>query len=130
MIGDTELNTFETGVRYQMFHSLAIIVLALAHRKFDENKLDLAMALFMAGILIFSGSLYLLATRSIWGDDSYKIIGALTPLGGICFISGWLMLFFKGFLPIEEKIETSTSEVSERRHKHRHRSHSDKKDKE
>ena len=124
MIGEAEMNTFETGVRYQMIHALAIVVFALMHRKFDEKKLDLAMALFLGGIVIFSGSLYLLATRNIWGDDSYKIIGAITPLGGISFISGWLLMFFKGFLPVEEKTENLDPEKSERRHKHRRRSSS------
>lgn len=124
MIGDTELNTFDTGVRYQMFHALALILLAMTHRKFDEKKLDLVMGLFFSGILIFSGSLYLLATRNIWGNDSFRILGAITPLGGVCFIAGWLVLFFKGFLPEEEKPEKLESESHSRRHHHRKRSHS------
>ncbi|OYU96141.1 MAG: hypothetical protein CFE21_06940 [Bacteroidetes bacterium B1(2017)] len=126
LIGESELNTFDTGVRYQMIHALAIIILSLSHRKFDENKLDLTLGLFLAGILIFSGSLYLLATRSIWGDDSYRIIGAITPLGGIAFISGWLLMFFKGFLPEESKFDDSTSSTqssSSRKHR-KHRSSS------
>ncbi len=118
MIGETELNTFDTGVRYQMLHAISLIILSLWHRKFDEKKLDLVMGLFIAGIAIFSGSLYLLATINIWGDDSYKMIGAITPIGGICFIAGWLTLFFRGFLPEEETTQTMESS-SHRKHRRR-----------
>ena len=127
MIGEAELNTFDIGVRYQMYHALAIIILSLSHRKFEETKLDVSLGLFIAGIMIFSGSLYLLATRNIWGDDSYRILGAITPLGGVCFISGWLLLFFKGFLPDDTALgsEVASSESkSKRRHRKTHRSSS------
>lgn len=123
LIGEAELNTFDIGVRYQMIHALAIITLSLSHRKFDEKKLQLALGLFFTGIIIFSGSLYLLATRSIWGDDSYRIIGAITPLGGIAFISAWLILFFKGFLPDAKTEELSAENNSDQnRSRRRHRS--------
>ncbi len=122
-IGEAELNTFDIGVRYQMIHAIAIIVLSLNHRKFDEKKLQLALGLFFLGIIIFSGSLYLLATRSIWGDDSYKIIGAITPLGGIAFISAWLILFFKGFLPdVKVELPSSENKSEQTRSRRRHRS--------
>lgn len=125
MIGESELNTFDTGVRYQMFHALALILLAMTHRKFNENKLDLVMGLFFSGILIFSGSLYLLATRNIWGNDSFRIIGAITPLGGVCFIAGWLVLFFKGFLPEDEKAEKVHTESHSKHRHHRKRKSGD-----
>ncbi|MDZ4666395.1 MAG: DUF423 domain-containing protein [bacterium] len=123
-IGESELNTFDIGVRYQMIHALAIIVLSLGHRKFDESKLDIALGLFVTGIVIFSGSLYMLATRNIWGNDSFRIIGAITPLGGIAFISGWLLLFFKGFKPEEKQVDIDAeSKPSKSKHR-RHRSKS------
>jgi uncharacterized membrane protein YgdD (TMEM256/DUF423 family) len=128
LIGESELNTFDTGVRYQMIHALAIIIISLNHRKFDESKLALALGLFFTGIVIFSGSLYLLSTRSIWGDDSFKIIGAITPLGGIAFISGWFLLFFKGFASEEGNIEMESTESRPRKHRHRSRSASEEKD--
>jgi uncharacterized membrane protein YgdD (TMEM256/DUF423 family) len=105
-----------------MIHALAIIIISLNHRKFDESKLDLALGLFLTGIIIFSGSLYLLATRSIWGDDSFRIIGAITPLGGVAFISGWLLLFFKGFAPEEDAQKIETGETKSRKHRHRSKS--------
>ena len=127
LIGESELNTFDIGVRYQMIHALAIIIISLNHRKFDESKLGLALGLFFTGIVIFSGSLYLLSTRSIWGDDSFKIIGAITPLGGIAFISGWLILFFKGFASEEGNMEIETTESKPRKHRHRSRSSAEEK---
>jgi uncharacterized membrane protein YgdD (TMEM256/DUF423 family) len=119
-IDESSLNTFDIGVRYQMIHAIAIITLSLNHRKFDEKKLQLALALFFIGILVFSGSLYLLATRSIWGDNSYKFIVAITPLGGISFISAWMILFLKGFSPDDQSEELGSenkSEPSIRRHR-------------
>lgn len=126
-IGEAELHTFDTGVRYQLIHAVAIIALSLAHRKFDEKKLDFALGLLITGVIIFSGSLYLLATRNLWGDDSYRIIGAITPLGGISMIGGWLLLFFKGFVPEDvpnpSEREGGSGEGSDRKRRHhRHRS--------
>jgi uncharacterized membrane protein YgdD (TMEM256/DUF423 family) len=122
-ISELDVATFETGVRYQFMHALAIIVISLAHRKFDESKLDIILGLFIIGIIIFSGSLYLLATRELWGNDSFKVIGAVTPLGGLAFISAWTLLLFKGF-PKEEAHshkDDSSSNSSRRHRKHRNK---------
>ncbi len=91
------LDTFEIGIRYQMFHALALIVLGISHRKFSVSRLNIALWLMVVGVIIFSGSLYALSTRSIWGSDDFKFIGAITPLGGLSFILAWLILFFGGF---------------------------------
>jgi uncharacterized membrane protein YgdD (TMEM256/DUF423 family) len=78
--------TFETAVRYHMYHALAIIGLALALRSSDPTKVrgfQTAGWLFVGGTLLFSGSLYLLAlTDARW-------LGAVTPIGGLMFIAGW-----------------------------------------
>src|SRR5580698_8991646 len=74
------LSIFETGARYQMYHALAIGIAALAPRNFP---LRLACALFLAGIVIFSGSLYLFALTGA------RILGLITPFGGIAFFAGW-----------------------------------------
>lgn len=75
--------TWETAVQYHMWHSLAIMVLAIVSEAFKIN-LKISIRLILAGILIFSGSLYLLCLTGIgW-------LGAITPIGGICFITGWL----------------------------------------
>jgi uncharacterized membrane protein YgdD (TMEM256/DUF423 family) len=68
------LDTFEIGIRYQMFHALALIVLGISHRKFSESRLNIALWLMIVGVVIFSGSLYALSTRSIWGSDDFKFI--------------------------------------------------------
>jgi uncharacterized membrane protein YgdD (TMEM256/DUF423 family) len=81
------LTTFETGVRYQMCHALALLAIALAMTRLPATSLlNLAGWLFVAGTLLFSGSLYLLCfTGKRW-------LGAITPFGGLAFIAGWLCL--------------------------------------
>jgi uncharacterized membrane protein YgdD (TMEM256/DUF423 family) len=80
------LVVFETGVRYQMYHALAVLGIALASSRWPSATLLAAGWLFLAGTVVFSGSLYLLAmTGQRW-------LGAVTPLGGAAFIAGWLVL--------------------------------------
>ena len=80
------LATFETGVRYQMYHALALLAVAWAANRWANSLTSIAGWLFVAGTLIFSGSLYALSlTGARW-------LGAITPLGGVAFIGGWLCL--------------------------------------
>lgn len=79
-------DVFETGAKYQFYHSLALLIvgtLGLVRGSWIPKAVP---ALFIAGILIFSGSLYTLAITGI------KALGAITPIGGVCFLLGWLML--------------------------------------
>jgi len=80
------LETFQTAVRYQMFHSIAILLSGIL---FQMNMLEskLPMLLFVLGIIIFSGSLYLLSISEI------KWLGAITPIGGLLLIAGWITFF-------------------------------------
>jgi uncharacterized membrane protein YgdD (TMEM256/DUF423 family) len=80
------LQVFETGARYQLIHALGMIAAALAQERGGRPGLGLAGGLFAAGIVIFSGSLYALALTGIRG------FGAITPIGGLCFLAGWLLL--------------------------------------
>ncbi|HTP09448.1 MAG TPA: DUF423 domain-containing protein [Anaerolineae bacterium] len=82
-----QLTTFETGVRYQMYHALVLLAVALAMTRLSTTSLlTLAGWLFVAGTLLFSGSLYLLCfTGKRW-------LGAITPFGGLAFIAGWVCL--------------------------------------
>ncbi len=83
------LDTFETGVRYQMYHALALLAVGFViSRSGPSTLLSAAGWLLIAGTLIFSGSLYLLALTNI------KWLGAITPLGGVAFILGWLCFAF------------------------------------
>lgn len=82
------IETFETGVKYHFYHALAIFLVGLVINFFGDQKLlKYSAGCFMAGILIFSGSLYLMSVTNItW-------LGAITPLGGLAFIAGWILLF-------------------------------------
>ncbi len=88
------LSIFETGVRYQIYHAFALLITGILYKEFSTKYLLFAGRLFTAGIIIFSGSLYFLAFISSKGADSLKWIGAITPLGGVCFIAGWVFLAF------------------------------------
>jgi uncharacterized membrane protein YgdD (TMEM256/DUF423 family) len=79
---------FETGVRYQMFHALAILIVALALARMDGWILRGAGWCFTAGIILFSGSLYILALTGI------RTLGAVTPFGGVAFLAGWALLVY------------------------------------
>ncbi len=84
------LQVFETGVRYQFYHSIALFIAGYFSVTIKSAKW--AGILFMAGILFFSGSVYLLSVRDLIGFENYKWIGPVTPFGGLCFITGWFLL--------------------------------------
>lgn len=86
------LVSFETGVRYQFLHALAIFAAVWLADRTGLSLPLMAGALFVAGMVLFSGSLYLLATRTLLGIESWRWLGPITPLGGLCFIAGWVML--------------------------------------
>lgn len=86
-LSDRALEIWETGTKYQMYHALALILVALLISRFpDSVLLVVAGYAFVAGITIFSGSLYALSLSGI------KWLGAITPLGGAAFIIGWACL--------------------------------------
>jgi uncharacterized membrane protein YgdD (TMEM256/DUF423 family) len=91
------LAIFETGVRYQMYHVFAIFLTAILHKEFPTKNVVWAGKLFLIGIIIFSGSLYLLTYVKAISANDFLWLGAVTPFGGVAFISGWGMLF-KSFL--------------------------------
>lgn len=95
-ISAESLQVFETAVRYQFFHTFAVIAAALLSEKINTYLPGLAANFFIAGIILFSGSLYFLSLRSLMDIDETQVrwAGAITPFGGIAFISGWLLLFF------------------------------------
>lgn len=86
-LGPDALETFQTGVRYHMYHALALLAAGwLVDRRPDLMSARLAGRLFVTGVVIFSGSLYALAlTGQRW-------LGAITPVGGVAFILGWVAL--------------------------------------
>ncbi len=80
------LVVFETGVRYHLIHGLAVLAVAWAASRWTSALINAAGWLFVAGILIFSGSLYVLSISGV------RWLGAVTPIGGLCFTIGWLVL--------------------------------------
>lgn len=85
-VSPDRLQTFETGVRYQMYHALALLLVGWMGLQHSASLLTGAGVAFLVGILIFSGSLYLLVlTDTAW-------LGAITPIGGVAFIGGWGLL--------------------------------------
>ena len=87
-----EISNFETGVKYQFYHAFALIVLGLlgAHFPRQERLFKLAGFCFFIGIFLFSGSLYLLSTQSIF-NITIPLLGPITPLGGLLLIFGWIL---------------------------------------
>ncbi len=85
-----QLSTFETGVKYQMYHALFLLFIGFASISQKAKKAIFYLVVF--GVLFFSGSIYFLATISITHID-FKIIGILTPIGGLLFILAWGVLF-------------------------------------
>ena len=88
--------TFQTAVEYQMYHSLALMMVAILMREWGRSlALDIASYAFILGVLLFSGSLYgLVLTNMEW-------LGPVTPVGGLCFIVGWSALVCSGFQIID-----------------------------
>jgi uncharacterized membrane protein YgdD (TMEM256/DUF423 family) len=87
-LGSESLAIFETAARYQMYHALGLIVAAWAVTRWPGTWSQWSGWLFMAGTVLFSGSLYALALSGI------RWLGAITPLGGVAFLAGWLCLAF------------------------------------
>ncbi len=84
-----QLATFETGVRYQFYHSFALILLGIVAHQHPHKVFQTAGWMFALGILFFSGSIYLLACRDMLGISGWRWLGPITPLGGTLFIIGW-----------------------------------------
>jgi len=87
-----EINNFETGVKYQFYHAFALIMLGLLGSHFpnvEKWAFKVAGFLFFIGIILFSGSLYLLSTQSLF-NISIPLLGPITPLGGSLLIFGWV----------------------------------------
>ncbi len=82
------LAVFETGVRYQMYHALALLGTAILMERSPNRLLSAAAWLFVAGMTLFSGSLYALALTGV------TTLGAITPLGGLAFLAAWACLAF------------------------------------
>ena len=89
MVDAYYLEIFEKAVKYQFYHTFAILAIGVFMNQFGNTNFNLPVYLFLAGILFFSGSLYLMTfTQPKW-------VGPITPIGGLCFIAGWLTLAWR-----------------------------------
>ncbi|MCZ8229435.1 DUF423 domain-containing protein [Flavobacterium sp.] len=92
VLSTEELVTFETGVRYQMYHALFLLFIGLS-TSLSEKSQKIIYYLTVSGVFLFSGSIYFLATNSLTSFD-FKKIGFITPIGGVLLISAWVVLLF------------------------------------
>jgi uncharacterized membrane protein YgdD (TMEM256/DUF423 family) len=82
------LAVWKTAVEYQFYHAFALALVGLLLRGNSDRVLDAAGACFVAGVLVFSGSLYALSLSNV------RVLGAITPIGGLLFIAGWALLLY------------------------------------
>ncbi len=95
ILTDFQLHIWGTGVRYQFYHTFALLAIAILGRYLGHGKTNVAGWLMVAGIVCFSGSLYILALADVLEMPSLKpIVGPLTPVGGVLLIAGWVVLLF------------------------------------
>jgi uncharacterized membrane protein YgdD (TMEM256/DUF423 family) len=93
-IAETRIATWHTAVQYQFYHAIALCIVAFAYPNLKAKTATIARYAFIAGILLFSGSLYLMTVSPLLAGSEIRWLGAITPLGGIAFITGWICLVF------------------------------------
>lgn len=86
------LQVFETAVKYQFWHVFALIAVAVLFQSYPSNTMLWSGRFFIAGIILFSGSLYALTFFRAAGNESMNWLGAITPFGGLSFIIGWILM--------------------------------------
>ena len=87
-LSEYSINVFNKAVLYQMFHSAAIILTVIMNQIYSTNQFNICGWIFVIGIVLFSGSLYILSITGV------KWLGAITPIGGILFIVSWFIMFY------------------------------------
>lgn len=92
-LSEYQINIFEKGILYQFIHGLGLMLLGIISNQFELKRSRIIYFCFVIGILFFSGSLFLLACKDIIAIPT-KIIGPITPIGGILLILGWLIALF------------------------------------
>jgi len=92
LLTENQIVSFQTGIRYQMFHGLSILILSL-NKDYFTNKLNISLQLMSVGVILFSLSIYLLNLQDLLGV-SLSFLGPITPLGGLFLIGSWSILLF------------------------------------
>lgn len=91
-ISDYQIGTWKTANEYQFYHTFALLFLSTFSRA-KSQSIRVSFIAFTIGIILFSGSLYLMSVRNLLGIESVSVLGPITPIGGLCFIVGWIGLF-------------------------------------
>lgn len=92
------LQSFNSGVRYQAWHAIALLVIGFSEKQFPFKKL--VFIFWSSGVILFSGSIFLLSTKSMSGLE-FSFLGSITPIGGLLMILGWAFLFIGAFRKID-----------------------------
>lgn len=92
ILDEKYLGIFETAVRYQFYHVFALLAVGILMKDFPNAWMLWSGRFFCFGILIFCGSLYLLTAMEAIGQHGFKWLGAITPIGGLCLIAGWVLM--------------------------------------
>lgn len=88
LLSSDQLETFKTASFYHFIHVLPMLLITLYNK--EQKVLNQCFTLFLAGIICFSGSLYIISTKHLIGGDVWNFMGPITPVGGLFFILGWL----------------------------------------
>lgn len=92
LLSENQLQSFETGVKYHFYHAIVLLIIGIWNEQKRAAKLKWAANLILAGILCFSGSIYLLSTAHLFSTSGLKFLGPITPLGGLLFMSAWVLI--------------------------------------
>lgn len=92
LLTEQQLHTYNTGVQYHFYHTIALTITGVLKLHFSHRFLRYAGILFTTGLFLFSGSLYAMSFLNAAGIDGIKWLGAITPFGGVCFIAAWVCL--------------------------------------
>ena len=86
------VSSYQTGVQYQMYHAFALLIVGMLADRLPRNLINWSGAFFVLGIVLFSGSLYLLSSLKAMNKVGVSGIGIITPIGGLMFLVGWILL--------------------------------------
>jgi len=92
LVSESAVITFDTGVKYQMYHAIALAIVAILYQQFSKKSMKLAGWFFIIGILLFSGSLYILTVKAALVLPNLSWAGPITPIGGLFFVAGWIAM--------------------------------------
>ncbi|PCI97276.1 MAG: hypothetical protein COB15_08110 [Flavobacteriales bacterium] len=91
-----QLMSFNRGVRYQLIHAVVLLFIFLLMTKYENKQFKIAAQLIFLGVILFSGSIYILTLKNLIGLELLKYVGPITPIGGLLIITGWLFIILGG----------------------------------